>query len=78
MLYHGDAVHDIGGFHRFFVVRHDHELRLLTELLDHAVELVDVVVVERCVNLVEYAKRRRLVEEDREEEGRRSQRFFTA
>ena len=58
LLLHGDAVEDIGGFHRAAAVGDDDELGLVAEGMEVAGEALDVAVVQRGVDLVEHAERR--------------------
>ena len=64
--------------HRRLVVRDDDELHALGHLLDDLREAPDVRVVERCVDLVEQAERRRVQLEDREHERDGRQRLLAA
>jgi len=59
-------------------VRDDHELRLVAEAPEHVEEAVDVGIVERRVDLVEQAERRRLDEVDREQQRDRGERALAA
>src|SRR5450759_5486233 len=56
-----DAVEGLRDSHRPLVVRDEDELRLLGQLHEERREAVDVRLVERGVDLVEDAERRRLV-----------------
>src|SRR5450759_770179 len=67
-LFLRDAIEGLRGLHRPLVVRDEDELRLLGQLHEERREAVDVRLVERGVDFVEDAERRRLVLEDRDEE----------
>src|SRR6185436_15853454 len=60
------------------VVRDEDELRMLRHLADHLGEAADVRVVERRVDLVENAERRRIDEEQREDQADGDQRLLAA
>ena len=77
-LDHGDTVHDVGGGHGALVVRDDDELRVLGELTDDVVELVDVGVVERRVHFVKDAERGRLQQVEAEQERGRGEGLFSS
>src|SRR3546814_10201189 len=65
-LAHGNAGQLLRGLHRRLVVGDKQELYLLAHLRDHGGEAADVGLVERRVDLVEQAERRRVELEDRE------------
>src|SRR5450830_351274 len=67
-LFLRDAVEGLRGLHRPLVVRDEDELCLLGKLHEERREAVDVRLVERGIDFVEDAERRRLVLEDRDEE----------
>ncbi len=75
---HGDAVEDVGGVHRPFLVGDDDELGAVGEAADQLQEAVDVGVVERSLDLVEDVEGAGPGEEDGEDEGQRDQRLLTA
>src|SRR5690606_1875789 len=60
LLYHGNAIDDIGTGDCTLIVRDDNELRLIGEFSDDVIELIDVGVVQRSVDLIEDAERCRL------------------
>ena len=76
MLYHGDAVEDIGVGHGALVVGYDDELATAGKLSDDVVELVYVAVVERGVYFVKNAEGGGFYEVDGEEERNGCERFF--
>src|SRR5690606_7051114 len=77
-LLHSDAVNRVGGFRCGAWVMRDHdELRVLLELVQHAHETPDILVVQRCINLVEQAERTWLRKENAEEQRERHQCAFT-
>ena len=53
-------------------------MALAAELLDQGAEAVDIGVVQRRVDLVQHADRRRVGQEDGEEQGQRGQRLLAA
>ena len=57
---------------------HDHQLRIVTELVDQPEEAVEVDVVERRLDLVHHVEGRRTTAEHGEQEGQRGQRPLTA
>src|SRR5471032_2241382 len=59
-LFHGDAVERVGDFHGALVVGDDDELGGAAHLAHHLVVAADVGLVERGVDFVEKAERRRL------------------
>src|SRR2546428_254949 len=67
---HRDAVEHVGGLDRPAVVRDDDELRAVGELAQRLREAPDIALVERGVDLVEDAERRRLHPQDRKEQRR--------
>src|SRR5450759_5813977 len=77
-LFLRDAGEGLRGLHRPLIVRDEDELRLLGQLHEERREAVDVRLVERGVDLVEDAERRRLVLEDRDKERDGRERFLAA
>ena len=77
-LLHRHAVEPVGELHRALVVRDDDELRPIRHLAHDLVEAVDVRLVERRVDLVEHAERRRLDLEDGEQQRHRGERLLAA
>src|SRR4051812_13522391 len=77
-LLHGDAVERVGDLHGALVVRDDDELGGAAHLPDHLVVPADVRLVERRVDLVEQAERRRLDQEDGEDQRDRGERLLPA
>src|SRR5215218_7689211 len=75
---HADAVEDVGGVHRPFLVGDDDELGAVGEAPDQLQEAVDVRVVEGGLDLVEDVEGARPGEEDGEDEGQRDQRLLAA
>ena len=69
-LLHGHAVEQIGALHGAAVVGDHDELGVLGHGLDEIGEPLDVGVVERGVDLVEDAERRRFDPEQRDEQRR--------
>jgi hypothetical protein len=78
LLLHGDADQLLRHFHGDLVVRNEDELGLRRHALDHLAEAHGVRVVERRIDLVEHAERRRIEVEDGEHQGDRGQRLFAA
>jgi len=78
LLFHGDAVEDVGKRHGPLVVGDDDELGLVRHLFQHFLKTDDVRFVERRVDFVEQAERTGPDFEDGEHESDGSQRFFTA
>ena len=62
LLHHGHPVHNIGGFHRSFVVGHNDELRFLGESANHLVELINVGIIKWGIHLVKNTEWSRLVQ----------------
>src|SRR3989304_7640584 len=77
-LLHGHAVERVDHLHGALTVCDEDELAYGRHLLDEAVELVYVGVVERGVDLVQEAERARLYEEDGEYERDGRKRLFAA
>ena len=77
-LLHRHAVQPVGDLHRAPVVGDDDELRAVGHLAHQLVEAADVGLVERRVDLVEDAERRRLDQEDREQQRDRGERLLAA
>src|SRR5450759_964080 len=77
-LFLRDAGEGLRGLHRPLIVRDEDELRLLGQLHEERREAVDVRLVERGVDFVEDAERRRLVLEDRDEERDGRERLLAA
>src|SRR5690349_7335007 len=75
---HADAVEDVGGVHRPFLVGDDDELGAVGEAPDQLQEAVDVGVVEGGLDLVENVKGAGPGEEDGEDEGDRHERLLAA
>src|SRR3546814_5181230 len=77
-LAHGNAGQLLRGLHRRLVVGDEQELYLLAHLRDHGGEAADVGLVERRVDLVEQAERRRVELEDREHQRHGGHRLLAA
>ena len=79
-LGHGDAVEAVHARHGDRIVGDDDEARVgrARHLVEQIAEALDVVVVERRVDLVEHADRRRVGEEDREDQRERRERLLAA
>src|SRR5690606_343047 len=73
---HGNTIDDVGRSHRAFVVRDNDELTVFAEGPDDVVELVDVGIVERCVDLVENTERSRFQQVHAEQQRRGGQRLL--
>ena len=58
-LLHGDTVDHVGGLHHALAVRHQQELRLLTERVQQVCETAYVAFVEGRIDFVERAERAR-------------------
>jgi hypothetical protein len=78
LLLHRDADQLARHLHGDLVVRDEEELRLRRHALDHLAEALGVAVVERRIDLVEHAERRRIELEHREHQGDRGQRLLAA
>src|SRR5690606_41619985 len=57
LLYHGNAIDDIGTGVCTLILRDDNELRLIGEFPDTIIELIDVGVVHRSVGLLDVTQR---------------------
>ncbi len=77
-LVHRHADQLLCELHRRLVVRDEDELHALRHFLDRVAETSDVVVVERCVDLVQQTERRGIQFEDREHERDGRQRLLAA
>jgi len=77
---HGDAKQAIHPRHRDGIVRDDDEARFgrRGHFVQQVAEALDIVVVERCVDLVQHADRRWIGEEHRENQGESRQRLLAA
>ena len=78
LLLHRHADQLLGHFHRDLVVADEEELRALAHLADQLAVALGVGVVQRRVDLVEQAERRRVELEDGEHQRDRGQRLLAA
>jgi len=76
-LLHRHPVKYVSGLHGSFVMRNHDELRMITHFTDQAREAADVRVVEWRIHLVQEAERRRVDEEQREDQADGNQRLLT-
>ncbi len=64
---HRNAVHCLRRLHRFLGMRDHDELRVLRHLPQKLCQTQNISFVERCIHLIQYTKRTRLVAENRHE-----------
>src|SRR5581483_10349829 len=75
---HRHAVEDVRGLHRELVVRDHDELGALAHAVDHRIETAEIRLVERRIDLVQHAERRRPEAEEGHEKADRREGLLAA